>query len=253
MWSHFSTYLVPEKMMSNPPDSVLEFAETTGLAFDDLSLLRTALTHRSYLNEHPEREGEDNERMEYLGDAVLDFILADYLYRAMPEATEGTLTALRAEMVRRETLARFAQQLELGQALLMGRGEEETGGRDRSGTQCAAFEALVGAIFLDQGIEPAREFVLPFVEEALPLALEEVLGKDPKSRLQELAQGSLGVTPRYRTVRSEGPDHAKTFTVEVAIGDVVCGEGQGPNKQIAAQRAAMEALAQAEHWPARSA
>ncbi len=241
-------------MSSNfSPDPIAAYAETLGLAFDDLTLLRTALTHRSYLNEHPDREGEDNERMEYLGDAVLDFILADYLYRALPEAKEGVLTALRAEMVRRETLSRFARELRLGEALLMGRGEEDTGGRDRAATQCAAFEALVGAIFLDQGMDAALDFVLPFVEAALPQAHEEVEGKDPKSRLQELAQGTLGVTPRYRTIRSEGPDHARTFTVEVSIGDTVCGQGQGPNKQIAAQHAAIEALAQMELAPIEDA
>jgi ribonuclease-3 len=234
-------------MSSNLPlDPAAEFAETAGLTFNDLSLLRTALTHRSYLNEHPDREGDDNERMEYLGDAVLDFVLADYLYRALPDAKEGVLTALRAEMVRRETLSRFAQQLNLGEALLMGRGEIDTGGRERAATQCAAFEALVGAIYLDQGLDATLDFVLPFVEAALPRAQEEVEGKDPKSRLQELAQGTLGVTPRYRTVRAEGPDHARTFTVEVSIGDMVCGEGQGPSKQLAAQQAAMEALTQME-------
>jgi ribonuclease-3 len=233
-------------------DSVKEFADARELVFQDLSLLRTALTHRSYLNEHPDREGEDNERLEYLGDAVLDFVLADYLYRIMPDASEGALTALRAELVRRETLARFAREIGLGAALLMGRGEEETGGRERPGTLCAAFEALVGATFLDQGLDAAVDFVLPFVEETLPQARAEVLGKDPKSRLQELAQGTLGVTPRYRTVKSEGPDHAKIFTVEVSIGDMVCGEGTGPNKQLAAQRAAVQALSQVEDWPERS-
>jgi ribonuclease-3 len=232
-------------------DSVKEFADARELVFQDLSLLRTALTHRSYLNEHPDREGEDNERLEYLGDAVLDFVLADYLYRIMPDASEGALTALRAELVRRETLARFAREIGLGAALLMGRGEEETGGRERPGTLCAAFEALVGATFLDQGLDAAVDFVLPFVEETLPQARAEVLGKDPKSRLQELAQGTLGVTPRYRTVKSEGPDHAKIFTVEVSIGDVICGEGKGPNKQLAAQRAAVQALSQVEDWPER--
>lgn len=237
--------------MPKSPDSVVEFADARGLVFYDSALLQTALTHRSYLNEHPDREGEDNERLEYLGDAVLDFVLADYLYRIMPDASEGALTALRAELVRRETLARFAREIGLGAALLMGRGEEETGGRERPGTLCAAFEALVGATFLDQGLDAAVDFILPFVEEALPEARTEVLGKDPKSRLQELAQGKLGITPRYRTVRSEGPDHAKIFTVEVSIGEAICGEGTGPNKQLAAQRAAVQALSQVEDWPER--
>jgi ribonuclease-3 len=238
--------------MPQSPDPVQIFAESSQLVFADRALLRTALTHRSYLNEHPEWEGEDNERLEYLGDAVLDFVLADYLYRLLPDASEGILTALRAELVRRETLARFARQLELGQALLIGHGEAETGGRERPAILCAAFESLVGAIFLDQGVDAATEFVLPFVEQALPQARQEVLGKDPKSRLQELAQRVLGVTPRYRTARAEGPDHAKNFTVEVMIGDAVCGEGQGPNKQLAAQQAAVQALARAGEWSAQT-
>lgn len=220
-----------------------EFAARNGLLFDDLTLLRTALTHRSYLNEHAGLDWDDNERLEYLGDAVLDFMLADYLFIAFPTAREGELTGLRAALVRRDTLARLAQGLEIGPALWMGHGEVETGGRERSATLCAAFEAVVGALYLDQGLEAAREWVLPLMEGELVAARAEVTDKDPKSRLQELAQGALGITPRYRTVQTEGPDHAKVFTVEVAIGDTVCGVGQGPNKQLAAQRAAQDALA----------
>lgn len=220
-----------------------DFAARNGLAFADLALLRTALTHRSYLNEHAGLDWDDNERLEYLGDAVLDFLLAEHLYAAFPAAREGELTGLRAALVRRETLARLAQGAGIGPALLMGHGEVETGGRERPATLCAAFEAVVGALYLDQGLAAVAAWVLPLMDEELALARIETADKDPKSRLQELAQAALGVTPRYRTVGAEGPDHARVFTVEVAIGDTVCGLGQGPNKQAAAQRAAEDALA----------
>jgi ribonuclease III len=234
--------------MPDPTDILQQFALANGLAFNEPALLRTALTHRSYLNEHADLDWEDNERLEYLGDAVLDFVLAEYLYRGFPAAPEGELTAMRAALVRRETLARLARGLDIGPALFMGHGEVETGGRERAATLCGAFEALVGALYLDQGLPVVAGRVLPLMEGELAGAVAEVTDKDPKSRLQELAQGTLGITPRYRTVRAEGPDHAKTFTVEVALGETVSGRGEGPNKQLAAQRAALDALARADQW-----
>jgi ribonuclease-3 len=155
---------------------------------------------------------------------------------------------MRAALVRRETLAQFAQGLEMGDYLLMGHGEAETGGRERTGILCAAFEALVGALYLDQGQAAVARLVLPLVEPVLAAASAEAADKDPKSRLQELAQGALGLTPRYRTVKAEGPDHAKQFTVQVFIGDTVCGEGEGPSKQWAAQQAAVDALTHQHEW-----
>jgi ribonuclease III len=234
--------------MVDEPAAIEAFAARWGLVFGDLSLLRMALTHRSYLNEHPELDWDDNERLEYLGDAVLDLLLGEHLYLSFPQAREGELTALRAALVRRSTLARFAEELELGEALFMGHGEIETGGRERAATLCGAFEAVVGAIYLDQGIGGAAALVMPLVEAELAAAQVEVSDKDPKSRLQELAQGALGVTPRYRTVNAEGPDHAKKFTVEVSIAGVVCGVGLGSAKQIAAQEAAIAALANRDAW-----
>lgn len=230
--------------MAEEYSAVEAFAARCGLVFSEPHLLRTALTHRSYLNEHPELDWEDNERLEYLGDAVIDFLLAEHLFLSFPEAREGGLTALRAALVRRSTLARFADQLGIGEALFMGHGEIETGGRARAATLCGAFEAVVGALYLDAGWDAATQFVLPMVQEELPAARAEVAGKDPKSRLQELAQSILGVTPRYHTVHADGPDHAKVFTVEVAIGATIYGVGAGPSKQIAAQRAAAQALTQ---------
>lgn len=234
--------------MQDVEETINAFSERNGLDFRDRALLRTALTHRSYLNEHADTDWEDNERLEFLGDAVLDFMLADYLYDKFPNAPEGELTGLRAALVRRETLARLAQQLDVGSALLMGHGEVETGGRLRSATLCATFEALVGACYLDQDLPAVTRWVLPMMQQELDGAIAEVADKDPKSRLQEMAQGALGVTPRYRTVSAEGPDHAKTFHVEVSIGDAVYGEGEGPSKQLAAQNAASNALARVDEW-----
>jgi len=234
--------------MTDHLEAVAEFSTRHNLNFQNLDLLRTALTHRSFLNEHPSLQWEDNERLEYLGDAVLDLLLAEYLYTRFPAALEGELTGMRAALVRRETLAQFAQELKMGDYLLMGHGEIETGGRERVGILCAAFEALVGALYLDRGLAAVAQFVLPLVEPVLAEASAEAADKDPKSRLQELAQGTLGLTPRYRTVKAEGPDHAKQFTVQVFIGDAMCGEGEGPSKQGAAQRAAVDALSRQREW-----
>lgn len=234
--------------MPDPTDITQQFALRNGLVFNDPALLRTALTHRSYLNEHVDLDWEDNERQEYLGDAVLDFVLAEYLFLGFPAAPEGELTALRAALVRRETLARLAQRLGIGPALLMGHGEIETGGRERPATLCAAFEAIAGALYLDQGLPSVKDWVLPLMEVEMDSARVEVVDKDPKSRLQELAQGAVGVTPRYRTVKAEGPDHARIFTVEVAVGEIISGHGEGSNKQLAAQRAALDALARTDRW-----
>lgn len=225
-----------------------EFSARNGLSFKDRALLRTALTHRSYLNEHGDVDWEDNERLEYLGDAVLDFLLADYLFQKFPNAPEGELTALRAALVRRETLSRLAARLDVGNSLLMGHGEVETGGRARPATLCAAFEAMVGALYLDKDLTAVAEFVLPLMQDELGGARAEFEDKDPKSRLQELAQAALGVTPRYRTIAAEGPDHAKIFRVQVSIGDTVYGEGEGHSKQLAAQNAALDALAREDEW-----
>lgn len=220
--------------------------ERLGVQFVDLSLLQRALTHRSYLNEHPEHALEDNERLEFLGDAVLDFIAGALLYERFPEMDEGRLTRLRAGLVRTETLARFALRFRLGEALMLGRGEDESGGRTRRKNLCGAFEALVGALYLDQGMESARKFAEPLFEPALEEILARSADKDAKSLLQEWSQATMGATPVYRTVASQGPDHAKEFTVAVMIGPTVCGQGIGYSKQAAAQAAAQQALSRIE-------
>lgn len=219
-----------------------ELEEALGLVFVDKTLLQRALTHRSYLNEHPDFPFEDNERLEFLGDAVLDFLAGEYLYHRFPELAEGPLTNLRSALVRRETLARFARHYRLGHYLLMGHGEAETGGRKRPATLCAAFEAVAGALYLDQGLAAVEHLLLPLVEPEVERIVQDSLDKDPKSQLQELAQGQMHATPRYRTVAEAGPDHAKEFSVQVAIGGVTYGQGTGASKQQAAQEAARKAL-----------
>lgn len=223
-----------------------KFQKRLDVRFTDLSLLQRALTHRSYLNEHPEHMLEDNERLEFLGDAVLDFIAGAWLFHRFPEMDEGRLTRLRAGLVRTETLARFAESLDLGDALLLGRGEDESGGRRRISNLCGSFEALVGALYLDQGMEAAQSFVEPLLGPALDDILSRAADKDAKSLLQEWSQAELGLTPVYRTIASEGPDHAKEFTVAVMIGQTDCGRGVGHSKQAAAQLAAQQALAAIE-------
>jgi len=213
-----------------------------GLTFADKTLLQRALTHRSYINENIDFPLEDNERLEFLGDAILDFVIGEYLYHRFPEMREGNLTSLRAALVKTETLAGFAAQLDLGRYLFVGRGEAESGGRERPANLCAAFEALVGAIHLDQGLDAVKDFLAPFVEPELERIIQGELDKDAKSLLQELSQGLLQLTPAYRTVAERGPDHAREFTVEVIIGGQVYGHGQGPSKQTAAQAAAKVAL-----------
>lgn len=223
-----------------------EFVRQTGLTFKDPSLLLRALTHGSYLNEHPEAL-EDNERLEYLGDAALDFITAAWLYNRFPEMDEGQLTRLRSALVRTEQLAEFAQEIHLGEAVLLGRGEVSTGGRTRPALLCASFEALVGALYLDSGLEAVTEFMMPRLEAAAEKALDEERLIDARSVLQMWAQANLGRTPSYETLEAHGPDHAREFVVQVRIGSVVKAVGRGRSKQEAAQHAAAKALEELGH------
>ena len=222
--------------------NVLEAEKSLNLTFSNKALLQRALTHRSYLNENPNYPLEDNERLEFLGDAVLDFITGEYLYHRFPEMPEGRLTNLRSALVRTETLAQFATELNLGAYLFLGRGEEESGGRKRLAILCDAFEAFVGALYLDSGLDTVRQFVYTLIDPALQAILALDTDKDAKSRLQEVAQSHYQLTPIYRTVKEQGPDHAKEFTVEALIGGKFYGRGTGFSKQNAAQAAAQEAL-----------
>jgi ribonuclease-3 len=218
--------------------------------FRDPSLLARALTHRSYLNEHPEVALEDNERLEFLGDAVLDFVVGAWLYNRFPELREGRLTSLRAALVRTDTLAEFAVQAGLPAELRLGRGEADSGGRARQSLLCNAFEAAIGALYIDQGLDAVRAFLQTLLPDEVERVMTDERDRDAKSVLQEWCQAKHGRTPRYHTVRAEGPDHARQFTVEVRIGEQVVGRGVGPSKQIAAQAAASDALARLDViWP----
>ena len=209
--------------------------------FRDASLLVRALTHRSYLNEHLETI-EDNERLEFLGDAVLDFVAGSVLYHKYPEMDEGGLTQLRAALVRTEQLAQFAAALDLGAKLRLGKGEDDSGGRQRPTLLCAAFEATMGAYYLDSGLDAVRGFVEPLFTEAAHTILLTEKEVDPKSHFQEWAQAVRGQTPHYVQVSLAGPDHNRVYTVEVFVGDEAFGVGSGPNKQAATQAAARAAL-----------
>lgn len=222
-------------------ESPQEFSRRLHLPFKDLRLLVRALTHRSYINEHYEAI-EDNERLEFLGDAVLDFMVGDWLYHHMPEMAEGRLTAMRAALVSNDRLAEFARQIGLGKALLLGRGEADSGGRARMTVLGSGFEALIGALYLDSGFEAVRKFVEPFLSTAAEQVLVGNQERDPKSRLQEYTQSAGLGTPVYRTVQVSGPDHQRTFEIEVVVGERAYGRGKGPSKQTATKAAAREAL-----------
>jgi ribonuclease-3 len=217
-----------------------------GVKFKDGALLKAALIHSSFVNENPQAAPESNERLEFLGDAVLGLVVADDLYAIYPDQDEGQLTELRTLLVRRDTLAKAARRLKLGDDLYLGKGEESGGGRSRPTNLAHAYEALVGAVFLDQGLETAREFVRSSLDQefqSLPLRLFPL---DPKSRLQEMSQSRYQTPPQYRLVEAVGPDHQRRFTVEVIVGGAPLGRGEGLSKQDAEKEAARAALAQLE-------
>jgi ribonuclease-3 len=224
---------------SREVESVTALSRRLGLSFSNLALLTRALTHRSYVNEHPEAV-EDNERLEFLGDAVLDFIVGAWVYHRFPEMPEGDLTKMRSALVRNEQLAKFARKLDLGRALRLGRGEFSSGGSDRDNLLGSAFEALVGALFLDSGLSAVDAFVNPILEDARESVLSEI--HDPKSQLQEWAQSNKFGAPRYRVVSTSGPDHAVVFEMVVEIAGEIKGHGTGTSKSYAEHAAAQDAL-----------
>ena len=215
-----------------------------GVTFRDLPLLEQALVHRSYLNEDVAFPLSSNERLEFLGDSLLGLVIAEKLYTEFPELSEGEMTKLRAALVRRETLARLASSLGLGDYLYLGRGEEASGGRARQSILAGALEAVVGAVLVDRGFARAKKFVLRLFDGEIDRAVrdEEMVVHDHKSRLQEFTQAQYQVTPVYRTIKEEGPDHAKEFTVEVIVSGSVIGVGRGTSKRIAEMEAAKAAL-----------
>lgn len=220
-----------------------QWAQMHGLHFNDESLLIEALTHSSYANEAAEPVQFDNERLEFLGDAVLGLVSAELLFSQLPDAPEGDLTILRAALVRREALADLARKLRLGEALRMSAGEIKTGGRSRKNMLGDAFEALIGAIYLDRGVEAVRAFVNPMLLALIEQTLQEQNQVDARSRFHYRIESEHGSTPTYRVIAETGPEHAREYTVEVLVKGGVWGVGSGHSKQAASKAAAAQALA----------
>lgn len=220
----------------------LEFSKRKlKVSFNDINILVTAFTHRSYLNEHKKTVKEHNERLEFLGDAVLELVVTEYLYLNYKEA-EGILTNWRSALVRTESIGDAATKLDFEPLLRLSRGEKRGSDRARAQILANTYEAVIGAIYLDQGYDVSKKFIMETLVVTLPEILESGSWMDSKSYLQELSQSIEGFTPAYRVLNEDGPDHDKTFTVGVFVGEKLRGQGVGPSKQIAQQKAAAEAL-----------
>jgi ribonuclease-3 len=223
-----------------------EVEEKLGITFKDPKLLKTALTHRSYLNEHRGMHLENNERLEFLGDAVLELIISSELFKKYPKKPEGELTAIRSALVRTESLAQESRLLGIGEHILMSKGEEVSGGKDKDFILANLYEAVLGAIYLDQGIEVCREFVKRTVLKKLNRVIDQELFIDPKTRVQELIQAKYKVTPTYTLIKQRGPDHDRTFTVGLKVGKKLMTKGTGISKQKAEEDAARKCIEKLE-------
>lgn len=227
-----------------PEYDLARVARDLGHSFQDLTLLRDALTHRSFANEHPAQAPRDNERLEFLGDAVLSLCASALLWEHFPDAKEGELTRLRADLVCEASLSELARELNLGPALRLGKGEDRSGGRDKARLLCCAFEACVAAIYLDGGLEATSDVLRRLL--AGRLSAPKLGQRDYKTRLQEAVQALGGATPRYAVVLTEGPDHARQFHVSCLMQERELGRGVGRSKVEAEQAAACSALAALE-------
>ncbi len=217
--------------------------EILGFKFNNKELLKEALTHRSYVNEHPNWSVPNNERLEYLGDAVLELAVTEYLYAKYPEYREGKMTSLRAALVNHIILSKIAKDILLQKFVLLSRGEAKDTGRARDVILANAIEALLGAVYLDRGYEVVRGLIKKFVLTKLPEVVEKGLERDSKSVLQEIVQEKMKLTPSYRVLEENGPDHQKEFLVGVLFGDEMIEKGRGNSKQEGEYRAAENALA----------
>ena len=227
-------------------DKISGLEAKIGLEFKNKDLLLQALTHRSYLNENPKWHLDHNERLEFLGDAVLELVVTEYLYNNYPNP-EGELTNWRAALVNANILSQISNEFSLNDFVLLSRGEAKDTGRARQYILANAIEALIGSIYLDQGYEPSKKFIDRFVLKELPTIIEKRLYRDPKSLFQEYAQEHVGVTPTYEVLEEWGPDHARNFKIGVCLDKEMAGSGQGPSKQEAQQEAAKDAL-QKKGW-----
>jgi len=218
------------------------FEELVGIKFNDKDLLKQAFTHRSFLNENRNAKGGHNERLEFLGDAVLELVITRYLFDEYKNKNEGDLTSIRSALVNAQTCAEVARNLDVNDYLLLSRGEAKDTGRARQYILANALEAIIGAIYLDQGYEVAKDFIEKYITPLTKKIVEEELWVDSKSKFQERAQDAVGITPSYKTVKEIGPDHEKKFTVAVFLGEEKVAEGEGDSKQDAEQSAARRAL-----------
>jgi ribonuclease-3 len=214
------------------------------IRFKNKALLEQALVHSSYINENPGLAAGDNERLEFLGDAVLGFIIAEELYRRFPQFSEGEMTRVRSSLVRQDALCRMAKAIKLGDHLYLGKGEEGGGGRNKPANLSGALEALTAAIFLDRGLAVTRKFVLRLMSRKMGKALSQGVEADYKTRLQEIMQAKRQLKPKYRVIEASGPAHDRRFTVEVRVGDSIMGRGSGRSKKTAEAEAARVALNQ---------
>jgi len=213
------------------------------ITFADKALLDNAFVHRSFMNEYDKKDKDDNERLEFLGDAVLELVVTEYLYKTYPDEDEGHLTNWRSALVKGKHLAEVGKELGLGDYLYLSRGEEKSGGRKKNYILANTVEALIGALYLDKGYRIAHTFISKFIITRLERILEEGLHVDAKSHLQELSQEKVSTTPEYKLVSETGPDHAKHFVMAVYLGDNKIGEGEESSKQKAEEEAARNALA----------
>jgi ribonuclease-3 len=216
--------------------------ETIGINFEDEALLQQAFIHSSYVNENPDSPTDDNERLEFLRDALLSFIVAEKLYHEFAKVGEGDLTEMRVSLVRQETLAECAARLKLGNYLFLGKGEEATGGREKQTNLADAFEALIGAIYLEHGLKVVRDFILAQFAGHLKTVKLKGIERNYKAQLQELSQAKYNQLPAYHIVEASGPDHDKSFIIEVRLGYKILGIGSGKNKRAAEMEAARSAL-----------
>ncbi|MBU1446224.1 ribonuclease III [Patescibacteria group bacterium] len=230
------------------PNRYEKLEKKLGITFENRDLLNCAFVHKSYVNEHRDSEQEHNERLEFLGDAVLELTTTEFLYKTYPNKSEGDLTNFRSALVKGKNLAKVAEELDLGAYLYLSKGEEKSGGRKKKYILANTIEAFIGALYLDKGYRVTHTFIDEFILQTLEEILEEGLHIDAKSHFQELSQEKVDITPEYRLISASGPDHAKAFVMAAYLGDTLVGKGTESSKQKAEEAAAREAIVNVKKW-----